>query len=792
MKNNFILLIINLILINFTNQALSQSFIFETKNIEILNDQNQINAYEGTAISKDDSLRIKADKFIYKSTLDILEAQGNGEVFLNKKKILIKFNNAIFNQKELAFSASGNIIISEEVNGYIIENNQIFYDKKNDIISSDKTSKISDVNGNKYYTDSFIYDINKNILKVKNLIGETTDLNTFKTSIAYINTNTKNIFGKDIRINLSDNSVEKKKDFRLYGNGGEINEQSSNVKKSVFTSCKKTDDCPPWQLSAKEIEHDKKKREISYKSALLKIYNIPIIYFPKFFHPDPTVRRRTGFLVPSITNSSNSGNYINIPYFFAPSDNKDFTFSPRFYDNDKILFQTEFRQKGSMSSHIADFSFFNQKNSNSKNHLFYNYDRDLFFKSFNSGKLNLKIQKISSDNYLRLEKIRGKLIDENQVLENSINYNLNSNDLTIDINSTVYENLNQNNNDKFEYIFPKLYISKKFDDLNFFNGSMLLNTNILARQYDTNKEEKYLINDLLFNSNSKITRFGFLNDHKLLLRNTNSENDNTDYKNKKNFFLSGIYQYSSTLPLIKENDNFEKVLKPKISFNIAPKHTKDNSKNENKIDLTNIYLIDRATDNKTIEGGASMTYGLDYSVKDKLRSRREINLKLANNLRIEENKDLSRTNQIGHKVSNIFSEIEFIENEFLKINYKSSLKNNLKDISYENLTSEIKFNNIVTTFDYVNENNYNKNSYLTNKTSYDLNKSNSLIFSTRKNKSKDITEYYKFMYRYKNDCLAASIEYDKDFYNDGEVKPEESLMFKLTIIPFGELGIPSK
>ena len=46
---------------------------------------------------------------------------------------------------------------------------------------------------------------------------------------------------------------------------------------------------------AKKIEHDKDKKQINYENAVLNIYNIPVLYFPKFFHPDPTVDRQTGF-----------------------------------------------------------------------------------------------------------------------------------------------------------------------------------------------------------------------------------------------------------------------------------------------------------------------------------------------------------------------------------------------------------------------------------------------------------------------------------------------------------------
>ena len=44
------------------------------------------------------------------------------------------------------------------------------------------------------------------------------------------------------------------------------------------------------------------------------------------------------------------------------------------------------------------------------------------------------------------------------------------------------------------------------------------------------------------------------------------------------------------------------------------------------------------------------------------------------------------------------------------------------------------------------------------------------------------------MYQYKNDCLAASIEYNKNYYEDRDIKPEENIFLKLTIIPFGEVA----
>ena len=74
---------------------------------------------------------------------------------------------------------------------------------------------------------------------------------------------------------------------------------------------------------------------------------------------------------------------------------------------------------------------------------------------------------------------------------------------------------------------------------------------------------------------------------------------------------------------------------------------------------------------------------------------------------------------------------------------------------------------------------------------YNFDDTNSLKFEVRENKKTNLTEYYNLIYQYRNDCLIAAIEYNKDYYSVGDLKPEENLFFKLTIIPFGEASSPS-
>ena len=79
---------------------------------------------------------------------------------------------------------------------------------------------------------------------------------------------------------------------------------------------RKNDKCPPWTIQASKMLHDNIKKTIYYDNALIKIYDIPVFYLPKLAHPDPSVKRRTGFLVPTFTDTKTWGG-INNPLFLG-------------------------------------------------------------------------------------------------------------------------------------------------------------------------------------------------------------------------------------------------------------------------------------------------------------------------------------------------------------------------------------------------------------------------------------------------------------------------------------------
>ncbi len=791
MKNK--LLTLTLIYFSLISFSFSQEFIFKTKKIEIIENGKLIYATNGKVISGDGDLEINGDEFKYDKNKNILNIYGNGSILKKSQSLEIFFNSAVIDQNEFIIQANKDVKIYDKKNNLEIDSESIFYDQNQNYIKSETKTKIKDNYQNYYLVDKFSYEINNNLVKVENLIFRDSQNNKVKTSLAYINTNTNRLFGKDISVDLNNNILKNNNEPRLKGNSIINDNEFAEINKGIFTTCKRRDGCPPWQLSADKIQHDKKKKVINYENAVLRVYDLPVMYFPKFFHPDPTVKRQSGFLVPSFNNSINSSSYLNTPYFFAIAENKDFTFSPRFYADNKFLFQTEYRQANLKSNLTTDFSFFKENNKNLNNHFFYKFDKILNLKNFEESQLNLKLQQVSDQTYIKKNKIESKLFDGEDILENSFNLSLYSSDFSVDIETTAYEDLSKNKSDKYEFIFPKIDLVKKIQNKTSLNGDFSFESKNLIRNYNTNIFENSNINDLLFTSYPKITKMGFYNNYEFKIKNSNTHGKKSEnFKNKENLYVSGLLQLNSSLPLINEKKNYKQILKPKLSFKIAPNHTKDYKTDETNIDVSNLFSLNRINRNDTIEGGLSLAYGTDYFVLSQKDNRELFGFKVGNNLRLDENHDLTYLNQIGQKTSNFFTETSFNPNNFFNMKYKSSIKNNLSEISNESLLTEFKFKNFITSFDYLNENNTSqKNSYLANTTSYNLDNFNSLIFSTREDKTSDLTEFYKLIYQYKNDCLAASIEYSKDYYNDRDLKTEESVFFKLSIIPFGETSSPN-
>ncbi len=784
MKNSILIILVIFYQILFINKIFAKEIEFDASDIEISNNQNLTIANNGIAKIKDDGIIIEGVEIKYfKDKSLIIASQGKiSKIDINLE---IKSDTIKYEIKNGKINFINKVEIVDKKNNLNIYSDKIIYDLIDQKIFGEGNNKILDEFDNNYILSEFEYSIEDKVIKLDNAKVYDRDKNTFELEIAYLDLNKKEIVAKDIGFNfkISENSVNEP---RLKGRSLKSDKTKTIVKKGTFTFCKKREKCPPWEMSANEIRHDKIKKIIHYKGASLKIYDKKVFYFPKFFHPDPTVERQSGFLIPRLQDNSTTGLSLKLPYFMAVAQNKDITISPRFFNDDKLLLQSEFRQKNKKSDHIADLSQFVSSDKGSKGHLFYNFTKNYNSDNFDDIELDIKLEQVSDDTYLKSYKIESPLIKNYSNLTNSINLNLYSENQSISTNLDVYEDLGKSNNDRYEYV-PNFSFSKIIND------NYSFRSNGYYKNYSTNITEKVLINNLEFNTNLKYFDNGFTNNKKLLIKNVNSEAKNSKkFKNKDSSTLLPTFQTNYTYPLQKRTEKFNNTLTPKLSLNLSIPHTKDVRKSNALINYDNIYDINRLGLDEVNEGGISATYGYEYTKIDRTNLNQKIKFGFANNLRFEENEDLPANTNLGDKVSDFVGLFEYNPNENIKLDYNFSLKNNLVDQNYELFGFEYYLKNLTTKFEYLNENNSDSNtSYLQNKTSYNFNDNNRLIFETRENKEKNFTEYYNLIYQFQNDCLTAAIEYNKEYYSDQDLKPSENLFFKLTILPFGGFNTPN-
>ena len=117
---------------------------------------------------------------------------------------------------------------------------------------------------------------------------------------------------------------------------------------------------------------------------------------------------------------------------------------------------------------------------------------------------------------------------------------------------------------------------------------------------------------------------------------------------------------------------------------------------------------------------------------------------------------------------------------------------NLRDLNYNEVGANFNLNPINFDFRYLQEKEHIGNQeYFRGKIDFSQNKYGLFSAETKRNLITNSAEYYNLSYEYANDCLRAGLVYRREFYNDSELEPEDSLMFKITLTPFGDINSPS-
>ena len=804
MKNNRNILLYFIIFFFSLVQVLAEEeFDITASKLKLLQDSEKIIAEGNVIITGKNGITIIAESATYDKKESIIEAKKSVKITDSKTNDELTSDKVLYTKKKEEILAEGNVFFKGG-SGVTIKTEFASYDNKKQIIKSNRKTVMKDGFGNSIFLDMFNYSTKNKSLRSKGNIKVIDEYkNKYFFDDIFLDAEGKRMAGSNLKMKFKkDTFGNVENDPRLVGKSVIITEDKSYIDGGVFTTCKKRDGdkCPPWKITADKIIHDKKKQTINYENAKLYLYGYPVFYTPIFYHPDPTVKRQSGFLTPGLTNSTSLGYGVNVPYYFALADNKDATINPKIYADENPVIQTEYRHVTKNTYSIIDGSFnqgyketSNKKTGGSRNHLFAKSKIDLDLTMFDKSDVTINYQSASNDTYLKVHGINSKLKTSDTIMHSSIDMNFEKLDSSMDIQMDVYEDLSKDD-ERYEFVAPnydyrnQLSISEELGTLQFQSRGYYKN-------FETNKKQTKLVNDFNWTSNDYISDTGIITKIQGNFKNANYRAENTsDHKNDKhNIEFMGAISLLSSLPLEKYTENYKKTLTPKLMLRTSPGHMRSMADDQLKLEISNLYELNKLSAIDVIENGTSLTLGTEYKIEDKDSDFERLNLSIGQVYNLKNNADMPGQSSLNEKTSELVGSVKYNIDEFSKINYKFSLDNNFNDLNYNEISSIFKINKLVTNFEYVEENNHIGDSHYVNAgLVLELNESNALKFKTRENFKTDATEFYNIGYQYENDCLKAALEYNKSFYSDGDLEPSESLMFTLTIIPFGKLSSPAQ
>ena len=732
--------------------------------------------------------------------------------------------------KKIIYTNDNNLIVAQggayakDQSGKEIFADKITYNKKEANIKSEGKSIYADNRGNKLFADNFHYDINLKTIDAKNnvkYIDKDGNLLNF-SSLKYYEELEKGI-GQDLRAKLTDKSTMEGAEAEFDNKLGTV----TLLKKNSYTPCENKENstktipeiCPDWSIDTTKTTHDKNEKMVYHRNAVLKIKNIPVFYTPYFSHPDPSVKRKSGFLPPSVKNFTDLGQTIKTPYFWAINDNRDLTFTPIYYFDENSIFLTEYRQQNEKSKFYIDSSYtqgyknINKKDNSgneikrtdgARNHLFFNFLGSYEDLLFSQNDLEVNIQRISQKNYLNVNQINTEHVKQDMTsLNNNIIFNSYGGSQRIKIESNIYENLNiEEKNLKYQYTFPSIEYGNYF---NKFDQLVNISSSFAAKNLGTNSNQAYFTNQINSESEIKLLDFlpGVANVFKTSTKNINVQNQNiSDSKenfNSDTYLTLGV---ENSLPLMKINKNTEETLTPKI----FTKFTTGSMTNANSLDkmLTyqDIYSMNRMSSITNPETGGDIGYGIDYNIRKK-NNLSEVYMdgtfSIGQVIKKKKLKEMPENSSLANTSSDFVGNVSFfydgkIEEKIsqtaylkkgLNINYGYTVSNDLNkilkndiDISYAD-TKNTWSSKYYETHDISNE------QYIDIK--YDRKIYDDFTFATgvRKNIQDSFTENNFIGIAYETDCIKISLNLAKTFYQDEDLKPSNNFTLSLVLKPFG-------
>ncbi len=639
------------------------------------------------------------------------------------------------NNKSDIIDAQGNVVILNHDGTKIIAD-KVTYEKQKQTIKAEENIIINDLEGNTYFLDD-VLTIN--------------GLNYFE--------------GNNVKARLFDESRIVSKDIKKENNITQLSdaEYTPCVEKNYLI-----ENCPGWKLRAKNIYQDENTKTVHYDHAKIYLFNLPFIYLPYFSHPDPSVNKRSGFLMPTIETDNNLGEKFSIPYFFNIAGNKDITFTPSFQSQANNIYTINYRELNDFGTINIDGSIDdNDDNKGTKNHIFIDADINNPY-----GKLDLSIKTSNNDTYLRKNKI-----NQLTIYESGINFNKSTQNTYLNIITSSYKHLTIQDANQWEYIYPKVEFNIDNIDPGLFDEKFSLYNDF---SYQKNLDESYasLASSQINWSNKKIDKkYGLLFDNDATLRIVSISNDYKDKKDTENIRFFPQISSKISFPMFRSSNDSNETLTPIIMPIIAPYN---NYTDHKSITNSNLFSTNRASSMTESESGPRINYGIEWFNTNK----NDLDIKVVAGQSLKFNKESSDT---AEELSDFYITSNIILDDNKYLNNSLIIDKDNHDIKTNNANLLLTLNKLSLGIDY----DYNSGKYYTASeqvrigSKFEFANDFQFNFNGARNIDTNNNIGYQYGLLYENDCIGIDLNYYRDLTKDRDVAESYGYSFTIVLKPFG-------
>lgn len=597
---------------------------------------------------------------------------------------------------------------------------------------------------------------------------------------------------RDIRMILSDGA-------RLAANGarrtaGTVHE----LRKAVYSPCdicrEDPSKAPLWQVKAIEVTHDNIRREISYRDAWLEVAGIPVLYTPYLSHPDPTVKRRSGFLTPSYGSSSDLGQIISTPYFFNIDPWQDVTLTPTYTSEEGAVLAAEYRRLFRNGKVEIETSITEDSEDDIRGHV----DAEGEFDLDDTWRAGFEAERSTDDTYQRRYRFGSESTLTSRIYAEGFR---NRNYLSAD--AYAFQGLEADDDPgETPLVLPTVNYSH-VGEPGKLGARTRLDANIMSMtRNEGNDTQRFSVTagwdlpyvapkgDIYLLSASVRGDGYYVND---LSREGKSDHDGFTERLLYEMALHWRYPFARTY-----GEKIFSVIEPMASVIVSPYGgNPDTIPNEDSQDFefddTNLFSANRFPGLDRVEGGPRINYGLRWGVYG--LSGGETTFLIGQSARLREDDTFAEGSGLEDHVSDVVLRARISPNDFFDLTYRTRLdkedfKPRRNEVSLNTGPDALRLNTGYVFFARDQDDEFSTSreefrSTVTGQINRYWRSGGSFVY----NVEADETQSMGFDLIYEDECLVFTTSLSRSFFVDRDIEPTDSIFFRVNFKTLGELQI---